>query len=308
MPNIRTSANGGFFIARAGAEQSSTKKENSMLYKQTYTGNGSKKNDWYFAFPFFQNADIRVVVDGAELSESQYAVRGDKTGLGGDIPYGGGSIEFVTAPSAGARIEICRDIKLERPVDYQPTAPVRANALNQDANFFLEILKELKHTLGNMQVFAELPSMQELFDSIADVRAQIADLGDLSGYMTAADLQPALDAIDDAAAQISELQSSVENIELPEPKRNTLGNAVVDIALNGNTHTAETDGFIAIGATSATSNFPQLFISDADDNPLFDMLQPAYSSGITPIAAGQKFNLVNSNHCRFYKFIPVVEE
>lgn len=86
--------------------------------------------------------------------------------------------------------------------------------------------------------------------------------------------------------------------------RSTLGNTIVNHAFNGDVHQAPVDGFVVIGATSATSNYPQLFVMDASGYGLFDMVQSTYSSGITPIAAGQKYSLTNSNHARIYRFIP----
>ncbi|MDR1337909.1 MAG: hypothetical protein LBJ73_02680 [Rickettsiales bacterium] len=106
------------------------------MHKISYIGDGAT-TEFLFAFPFFQEADVRVAVDGKLLDASQYDAHADEN-------FDGGYVVFAAAPAAGAAIDIFRQISLSRVVDYQPTAKIDPENLNTDFNFLLEAFRDLR--------------------------------------------------------------------------------------------------------------------------------------------------------------------
>jgi len=108
------------------------------MYKITYTGDGVT-TEFLFAFPFFQESDICVAIDEQRLIDSQYGVypNDDLTG---------GTVIFPAPPADGARIDIFRQVTLNRVIDYQPTAKIDPEDLNTDFNFLLAALRDVRST------------------------------------------------------------------------------------------------------------------------------------------------------------------
>jgi hypothetical protein len=122
------------------------------MNKTTYIADGVAVDGFYFNFPFFQDEDVRVTLDGRLLGADEYGVHANEAGDADDAPYGGGGIEFAAAPAAGAEIAIFRSLKLQRVIDYQPTLPISQTMLNRDMNFFIEVMKEFDERLKNLQL------------------------------------------------------------------------------------------------------------------------------------------------------------
>ena len=57
------------------------------MYKVSYTGDG-ETTEFLFAFPFFQDADVRVAIDEAVLDDTQYGVVANEAFDGGTIVLG----------------------------------------------------------------------------------------------------------------------------------------------------------------------------------------------------------------------------
>lgn len=106
------------------------------MYKISYTGD-DVTTEFMFAFPFFQNEDVRVSVNNVLLADSQYGVWPNEN-------MDGGTITLAIAPVAGDVIDIFRSISLKRIVDYQPTAKIDPEDLNTDFNLLLEAFKDLQ--------------------------------------------------------------------------------------------------------------------------------------------------------------------
>lgn len=106
------------------------------MYKISYQGDGTL-DEFVFAFPFFQAADIRVAIDEFVLGPDDYSVRPNDD-------FTGGVVAFATPPANGARIDIFRQVALSRVVDYQPTAKIDPEHLNADFNFLLDALRDLQ--------------------------------------------------------------------------------------------------------------------------------------------------------------------
>ena len=105
------------------------------MYKISYTGDGAT-TEYMFAFPFFQNADVKVSINNELLETTQYDVNPNDD-------FNGGIVVFGVAPESGATIEIFRHVSLNRVIDYQPTEKIDPEDLNSDFNFLLAALKDL---------------------------------------------------------------------------------------------------------------------------------------------------------------------
>ena len=105
------------------------------MYKISYVGDGTT-SEFLFAFPFFQDADIRVAIDEKVISDNLYSVYANDD-------FDGGKVIFSNVPSEGSKIDIFRQISLARVVDYQPTSKIDPESLNSDFNFLLEAFKDL---------------------------------------------------------------------------------------------------------------------------------------------------------------------
>ena len=105
------------------------------MYKISYTGD-SIALEFAFDFPFFQPADVRVAVNEEILDDMRYNLLPNE-----DLR--GGIVTLATPPADGAAIDIFRKICLERFIDYQPTAKIDPERLNDDFNFLLEAFRDL---------------------------------------------------------------------------------------------------------------------------------------------------------------------
>lgn len=116
------------------------------MYKISYVGDGTT-SEFLFAFPFFQDDDIKVSLDEKIIPDTQYSVYANDD-------FDGGAVIFATAPSEGSKIDIFRQISLSRVVDYQPTAKIDPESLNSDFNFLLEAFKDLQSIDINLSEWA----------------------------------------------------------------------------------------------------------------------------------------------------------
>ena len=105
------------------------------MYKISYTGDG-QTTQYIFAFPFFQDADVRVAINESVLDFANYAVVANDN-------FDGGTVSFLTPPANGAKIDIFRQISLSRVIDYQPTAKIDPENLNSDFNFLVAAFRDL---------------------------------------------------------------------------------------------------------------------------------------------------------------------
>ncbi len=106
------------------------------MYKTSYTGNGTD-TEFVFAFPFFQNADVKVALDNVLLDADSYDVNPNDN-------FNGGLVVFSVAPADGVQIDIFRQISLNRVIDYQPTSKIDPEDLNADFNFLLAAFEDLR--------------------------------------------------------------------------------------------------------------------------------------------------------------------
>lgn len=106
------------------------------MYKISYVADGTQ-TEFTFAFPFFQNADVRVALNEVVLDAGTYSVVPNET-------FTGGTVVFSEAPASDIKIDIFRRIELSRVIDYQPTAKIDPEDLNDDFNFLLAAFQDLR--------------------------------------------------------------------------------------------------------------------------------------------------------------------
>lgn len=112
-----------------------------LMQKVSYMGNGLT-TEFTFNFPYFENTNIVVTKNGT--AATGYSIVGTSAGSNADIPYTGGKVVFEIAPTSLDNITIARSLPLVRVVDYQPTAKITPMLLNQDANYLMEVLKDMQ--------------------------------------------------------------------------------------------------------------------------------------------------------------------
>lgn len=158
------------------------------MQKVSYMGNGST-TEFTFNFPYYENTNVVVTKNGA--TATGYSIVGTSAGENADIPYIGGKVVFETAPSSIDNITIYRSLPLSRIVDYQPTAKLNPTTLNQDANYLMEVLKDLQDELDSLSSQYEdiadkdstatlLARIDAINEAITTVSAQITALGDIT--------------------------------------------------------------------------------------------------------------------------------
>ncbi|MFC7476476.1 phage tail fiber protein [Dankookia sp. GCM10030260] len=105
-----------------------------------YLADGTQAHFTY-PFPIFAAADLEVRLDGLVLA-SGYAV----TGAGASE---GGSVVFDTAPAAARRVTLRRNLAVVRTSDFQENGILRARTLNDELDYQVAALQEVKEELGN---------------------------------------------------------------------------------------------------------------------------------------------------------------
>ena len=119
------------------------------MNKYTFMGNGRNK-DFYFTFSFFSTGDIVVKINGTVATGYGVFCIPASTG-NNDFPFTGGHIHFVSAPKSTDIVTIERQLQLNRIIDYQPTAALNPTTINQDMNYFFELLKDIKNALTGFE-------------------------------------------------------------------------------------------------------------------------------------------------------------
>ncbi|MBR3148455.1 MAG: hypothetical protein IKF41_03905 [Alphaproteobacteria bacterium] len=214
------------------------------MNKYTFIGNGRNK-DFYFTFPFFSKADIVVKINGtAATGYGIFCIPGTNNN---DFPFTGGHIHFASAPKSTDIVTIERKLQLNRLIDYQPTVALDPTTVNQDMNYFFELLKDIKANLSDFtQTYAEFtdaPTAQNLLerinavmDEIDTVTGQIEDLGDITTIRT---------NITNLGTSITNLTNSLDTLT------STVGTHTTDISTLGTSKTnTDVNNISATGKTN----------------------------------------------------------
>lgn len=204
------------------------------MNKFSFIADGNTK-DFYFTFPFFTKDD--VVVEVNSTAASGFIIQTTSTGLNADIPFSGGKVTFTKAPKATDVISIYRKLELKRHIDYQPTMALTPTIMNQDMNFMLEILKDMKNELLEFadkyaqvinqestdivlsRIDMTMSEIDNVSEQIAAVRQEITDLGDVQSIhasiselnASVADLRTTLDLTNSNITTLQEFKTAVSD-------------------------------------------------------------------------------------------------
>ena len=182
-------------------------------------GNGRNK-DFYFTFPFFSRADIVVKLNGK--SATGYGIFCIPGTNNNDFPFTGGHIHFASAPKSTDQVTIERKLQYNRLIDYQPTESLNPTIVNQDMNYFFELLKDIKQDLETYAEFTDTESVQDLLNRIDAVMQEINNFGDISSIST--DLTNLANSVNDL---ITTTETHTTNIE----ELNTFQQGVFDYVI-----------------------------------------------------------------------------
>lgn len=164
LPAFFYSANVGGFLLYINQKKY---KEDDMN-KIEYIANGDTKN-FIFTFPFFSKSDIVVRRNGQPI-QNGFSINTVENSENADIPYAGGTVVFNTAPAKSEIITIFRNIVPNRVVDYQPTAKITPESLNQDFNFTMEVLKDFRGFLAEFEKkyaqVIDVPALEKMMQAI----------------------------------------------------------------------------------------------------------------------------------------------
>ena len=254
------------------------------MNKIEYIADGETKN-FTFNFAFFDVDDVCVQINGVTQT-SGYTVNYVTNAENADIPYTGTNVAFNSAPAANDKITIYRSIKLNRPVDYQPTVKIDPVALNQDITFAIEVLKDFSQ-------------------SLADFNSKYADLINF----------PLLETLN---TKINEMSDKINNLDADNFSTTgksdivdltTLGNKKIDIADNGDgtKFTAPAAGWVVYRKIStAASQYAELQNSTSGINDMrFSSSSSQSLTPMIPCSKGDDIRLWCSadGTTKFFKFI-----
>ncbi len=104
-----------------------------------YAANGAQTS-FTFPFPVFSPADLEVRVNGQRLSAG-FTI----TGAGQSE---GGQVVFDTPPASGVRVTLLRRMRIARTADFQENGVLRARTLNDELDYQVAALQELRDELS----------------------------------------------------------------------------------------------------------------------------------------------------------------
>ena len=233
------------------------------MQKVSYMGKGTT-TEFYLNFPYFENSNIIVTKNNA--TATGYNIIGTSGGVDADIPYTGGKVVFDVAPTALDSITIARNLPLSRSADYQPTARIEPTVLNQDANYLMEVIKDLQDELDSLCAqYADIADKEStttllarisaIHDEIVAVSAQITALGDISTLRSdVTNNANDITSLKDASNFTATGKAAIVNLNMPSSSAETL-----TLGASGATYTAPADGWFALSkATTADGQFVQL--------------------------------------------------
>ncbi|MCX7685312.1 MAG: phage tail fiber protein [Acetobacteraceae bacterium] len=94
-----------------------------------------------YPFPIFSATDLECLVNGARR-ESGFTIQGAGQSEGG-------SVTFTAAPAAGTRITLRRRMRIQRVTDFQPNGLLRADTLNDELDYQIAALQELRDEIAS---------------------------------------------------------------------------------------------------------------------------------------------------------------
>ncbi|MCL2758147.1 MAG: hypothetical protein FWE64_02380 [Alphaproteobacteria bacterium] len=170
--------------------------------KITYTGDGNT-SQFHFDFAVWRAADVKVSRNGLPVPAAEYKLTLNKLPANASFGHDGGNIAFKVPPKIGDAITLFRELAHQRVVSYQPMKPVDPAALNADANYIMEVVRDMNR---RVEGFAALENLAEIVERgtaiVEDMENALAKtVIDLSEYAKLSNIPevPQLPDIDFAA-------------------------------------------------------------------------------------------------------------
>lgn len=105
-------------------------------------------------FPFFEDSDLTVYVDGVvQTLDTDYTVTGEGVSAGGTVTF--------VASIVNADVAIVRTVPYERTTDFPPSGPLATDALNTDLDRIVAMIQQLAEGLERT---VRLPEDEETSD------------------------------------------------------------------------------------------------------------------------------------------------
>lgn len=197
----------------------------------SYIANG-ETTTFYFNFPYFERDNIVVTVNNGPAPA--YNIIGTKGGLDPDFPFISGRIVFLKPPKYLATITIERRLPLARPVDFQPLSHIIPTMLNQDMNYTIELLKDMRD---------ELDALHQNYSDIADKEATALLLGKIDLVnQNIANVSQKIDSLDGITGlpnEVAELQKSLSGLSNTVESINQKTSGITDYLTSFQEPTAE---------------------------------------------------------------------
>lgn len=222
---------GAFFVITKGVK----------MPRVSYMGDGTT-TEFMFNFPYFQNTDI-VVTKNTDAATG-YTIVGTSAGENADIPYSGGKVVFETAPTVSDTITIARNLPPARITDYQPMVKIEPTTLNQDMNYMMEVLKDMKDNLGVLSAqYADIADKESTTDLLARIAAIHDEIDEVTTKINA------LGDIDSINTDINDLKNASNFSVIGKAEISHLAmpsGTSVDLTVgpSGTTYVASADGYI----------------------------------------------------------------
>ena len=274
------------------------------MQKVTYTYTGETQT-FYFDFPYFEKNNIVVKVDNQ--SAPAYNVIGVKGGTDPDFPYTSGRVVFVKPLKKFQTITIERHLPLVRQVDFQPTTRISTNMLNQDMNYTLELLKDIKDEFDTFHdKYADIVDKEStnlLLEKIALVNQNIAklaeDIAELDGITNIMDdIDELQESVANHDTEIGNLQTTLDDI-VQNPTQTLPDYTATPVVVSSTVeewHDITTDGLLHINfMTNNVISWLTVAIGNETDNINFTTQINADARGADvtyPVKTGQKFKLI----------------
>lgn len=154
-----------------------------------------------FIFPFFENGDIKVYVDGV-LQSTGYSVSG--AAATDDAGLSEGSVTFDAAPAAGAEVVVLRDIPVKRLSAFSESGEFRARVINAELSKLTAVVQQIATGLGRAIRFAD----SEIAAPPPFMPAKAARAGQFLGF----DAEGALIAAAGASADLKPVSSYIDGM------------------------------------------------------------------------------------------------
>jgi len=258
-------------------------------------GDGST-TEFSFNFPYFENSNI--IVTKNNITATGYSIIGTSSAPDADIPYTGGKIVFENAPTTLDSITISRSLPLTRIVDYQPTAKLEPTTLNQDANYLMEIIKDLQDELDSLCAqYADIADKEStttllarisaIHDEIVMVSAQITALGDIS------EINANITNLKNASNFTETGKTAITHLSMPGTRFDDL-----TLGTSGTKYVAPADGWFCLMMKSdQAGEYCNLYVEDANEQYLYGITNHATNRGynqgqMIPVSQGFKLHVV----------------